>query len=387
MAKFIHTSDWHIGNPFANFDRETGKKLNRARLTAVKSIFVYARMKDIPLILCAGDAVDNGQLAPEKNLLDLFAVINQYPDITVVMITGNHDPLMANTIYHRVSKDNYPANLHLVQDYEIIPVESMNIRIFAASTLEKNGTYNPLNRVKPGDIDESKINIGLAHGTIKNEKFTGDSFPIEPGFALEKKLDYLALGDWHSFSKINDRTFYCGTHEPLQFDDDGYPLEVTIEKPGDIPKTEKITGVRQYKWTHQEPVISDNRFTDFRETLESVDEKEIKKLEVTGFLSAENYKIYKELVQMNRNRYYEISDHVSITPGAGDLSSIGDAYIQALAQRLTDMKQSREPLPEEIRDNVIPAALLSMEQSIKPTKNEIIDKALLKLYKHFAWRR
>jgi len=373
MAVFIHTSGWHIGSGFAHFDRETGKKLNRARLTAVESIFVYARKKKIPLILCAGDAVDNGQLAPGKNLLDLFVVIKRYPEITVVMITGNHDPLMANTIYRRVKESDYPGNLHLVKGTEIIPFEPLNLKIFAASTTEKNGDYNPLNRIRVEDIDETKINIGLGYGSTR----------IGPDFAEVKKLDYLALGEFHSYTKINDRTFYCGVPEPLDFADDGYPLEVTIEKRGQIPKIEKVSGVQQYRWTQQELEMSDARFEDFRGQLESlaVEEKEIKKLEISGFLSAENYKIYKELLQINRNRYYEIVDHVSLAPTADDLSGIGDGYTKELVQRLMNMKESEEPLPEEILNGVIPADQLSMEELLKITKNDIINTALLKFYK------
>jgi len=385
MAVFIHTSDWHIGNSFVHFDRETGKKLNRARLMAVETIFVYAHKKKIPLILCAGDAVDNGQLAPEKNLLDLLAIIKKYPGITVVMITGNHDPLMANTIYQRVSQKNVPPNLHLVRETnKILSFESMNLKIFAASTIEKNGTYNPLNWIEPGDIDESKINIGLAHGSIKNETFAANSFPIEPDFALKKKLDYLALGDWHSYSKINDRTYYCGTPEPLQFGDNGFPLEVTIEKRGAIPTVEKVTGIRQFQWEYQELELSDNQLEDFRDKLESVGEKEIKKIKITGFLSPGNYKIYKELLQMNVTRYYEIDDHVSITPNADDLLSIGDGYIKDVVKQLMEIKTSGKPIPEEILDGIIPVDQLPIEQSTQITKNEIIDKALLKLYKYYS---
>jgi len=385
MITFIHTSDWHIGNSFTHFDRETGKKLNRARLTAVETIFVYARKKKIPLILCAGDTMDNGQLAPEKNLLDLLAIIKKYPGITVVMITGNHDPLMANTIYQRVAQENYPPNLHLVKETnKILPIESMNLNIFASSTKEKNGRYNPLSWIEADDIDKSKVNIGLAHGSIKNEKFAVNCFPIEPDFAIKMKLDYLALGDWHSYSKINERTYYCGTPEPLQFGDNGFPLEVTIEKRGAIPTVEKVTGIQQYQWERQELEISDNQFEDFREKLESKGEKEIKKIKITGFLSPENYKIYKELLQMNVTRYYEIDDQVSLTSDADDLMSIDDGYIKDVVKQLMEIKNSEKPIPEEISNGIIPVDQLSIEQSIKVTKNEIIDKALLKMYKYYS---
>jgi DNA repair exonuclease SbcCD nuclease subunit len=384
MAIFIHTSDWHIGNSFVHFDPETGKKLNRARLTAVESILIYARMKKIFLILCAGDAVDNGQLAPDKNLLDLFAVIKKYPEIKVILIAGNHDPLMANSVYLRVSESNYPPNLHLVRKSEIIPLESLNLTVYAASTLEKNGSQNPLHWINAGHMDAGKINIGLAHGSIKNEKFSGDAFPIEPDFAREKKLDYLALGDWHSYVKINERTYYCGVPEPLQFGDDGCPLQVTIDKPGAVPKIEKIIGVQQYTWTEQHVELTDSRFPGFKEILETTSEKEIKKLTVTGFLTAENYKTYKELLHLNRSRYYRIEDRVSIAPDPDQLIGVGDGHIKAIVQRLLELKDSDAPIPDEILTGVIPADQLSIEPLTQTTKNEIIDCALMKLYKHFC---
>ncbi len=384
MAVFIHTSDWHIGNSFVHFDPDAGRRLNLARITVVESIFVYARMKKISLILCAGDAVDNGQLAPEKNLLDVFAVIKKYPEIKVILITGNHDPLMANNVYSRVAESNFPPNLHLVKKAEIIPVEPLNLTVYAASTLEKNGTQNPLHWIDARDMDEDKINIGLAHGGIKNDKFADACFPIESDFARRKNLDYLALGDWHSYVKINDRTYYCGVPEPLQFGDDGYPLQVTIEKPGEIPKTEKITAVRQYTWTEQQVEITDIRFPGFREILETVGEKEIKKLTVTGFLAAENYKTYKELVHLNQGRYYRIEDRVSIVPGTTDLSGIGDGHIKDVVQRLLELKKSDAPLPADILSGVIPTDQFPIEPAGEATKNEIIDRALIKLYKHFS---
>ncbi len=163
-----------------------------------------------------------------------------------------------------------------------------------------------------------------------------------------------------------------------------FPLEVTIEKRGAIPTVEKVTGIQQYQWERQELEISDNQFEDFREKLESKGEKEIKKIKITGFLSPENYKIYKELLQMNVTRYYEIDDQVSLTSDADDLMSIDDGYIKDVVKQLMEIKNSEKPIPEEISNGIIPVDQLSIEQSIKVTKNEIIDKALLKMYKYYS---
>lgn len=395
MIKFIHTSDWHLGNTFVDFDRDTTHKLNRARFDAVKAIFVYARMKKIPLILCAGDAIDNGQLAHEKHLLELFALVKQFTETRLIMIAGNHDPLMANTVYRRVARESYPPNFTLAGARETIRIDDLpetgsrpdvskktGLTIFAASITEKKGDYNPLSWIDPNDIDENSINIGLAHGSIKNEKYKGNPFPIEPDFAREMKLDYLALGDWHSYNKINERTYYPGTPEPLQFGDDGWALEVTIERAKAVPRVEQIRQISQYEWRREEIEITDDKFPAFKARLEQFQpgEKIIRKLTTRGFLSTQNYKIYKELIEMERARYYKIDDQAAIAPQAQDFIDSGDSYLAALAARLLEMKQTPNPIPEEIFDNVLAPGLLSIEQSLKPQNNEIIDKALLKLY-------
>ena len=384
MAHFIHTSDWHLGNSFAGFDRDTAKKLNRARLDAVKAIFVYAQKKKIPFILCAGDVIDNGQLAAESILLELFAVVKQFPHTRLILTAGNHDPLMANTIYSRVSEESYPENVQLVQRRERIRIAAGNVKILAASNSEKRGNYNPLHWIQPEDIDDNMIHVGLAHGGLANEKFQDNPFPIEPGFARTKKLDYLALGDWHSYKKINDRTYYCGTPEPLQFGDAGCALHVTIEKQGAIPKVEPVN-VSQYEWLQEEVELSDRDFPGFKAKLAQGNpgEKVIRRLTTAGFLSAKNYKTYKEIIRMERERYYKIDDRVSITPTDTDFLDMADGYMKALLQRLMDMKQQDSPLPEEIFNNVIPQDLLDLEQSLSPEKQAIVDKALLKLYNYY----
>ena len=61
-------------------------------------------------------------------------------------------------------------------------------------------------------------------------------------------LDYLALGDWHSCKEIAARTYYAGTPEPDDFDQDsGEVLIVELPGPGVAPLVEKVT-VGHYRW-------------------------------------------------------------------------------------------------------------------------------------------
>ena len=75
-------------------------------------------------------------------------------------------------------------------------------------------------------------------------------------------------------------------------------------------------------------------FPIFKIKLETVGEKEIRRLTVSGCLPLETYKTYKELLAINRHRYFEIHDHVAVQPGNPGLIESADSYIAAVVRRL-----------------------------------------------------
>ena len=61
---------------------------------------------------------------------------------------------------------------------------------------------------------DAHLRIGLAHGgvvTFGSEDDDAETIP--PDRAASAGLDYLALGDWHGFVRIGERTFYSGSPE------------------------------------------------------------------------------------------------------------------------------------------------------------------------------
>lgn len=381
---FIHTADWHIGNSFARFDAEKRKRLNRAIFLTIEMIFVYADKNRIPLILCAGDVVDNGQLAGREDLFKLFEIVRKYPGIKMVMIAGNHDPLVPQNIYSRVERANFPDNLHLVRSDETLHYPDWNLVVWASSLLEKKGNYNPLAWVEGADIDKTVINVGLCHGSLKVDVFDTDNFPIEPDAAERLGLDYMALGDWHSYKKVNSRTYYPGVPEPLQMKDDGSVLKVTIAGPGALPQVERTQIIPQYTWLEMDETVNADNFQAFKARLEGGGDKEIRKLSVAGYLPLDVFKSYKELIAMNRGRYMEINDTVSIKPDDRELVEAADGFMSDVVRRLIELKESGDPLPDGILDAYATAGQGEVfKQADSLTKDEIIDNALLSIYGYF----
>jgi hypothetical protein len=87
------------------------------------------------------------------------------------------------------------------------------------------------------------IRIGLAHGTIQSIAGEGESTArIDPARTRKAGLAYLALGDWHGMTRIDDRTWYSGTPEPDRFpnNDPGHALIVRIDGADARPQVKPV---------------------------------------------------------------------------------------------------------------------------------------------------
>ncbi len=244
--------------------------------------------------------------------------------------------------------------------------------------------------IKDRTLDREKINIGLCHGSIKNEAFPGNSFPIENDFAIKQGLDYLALGDWHSYKQINERTFYPGVPEPLTFDDNGAVLKVTIAGPGKKPTVEPVPIESKFKWKRMEEQVFGDTFNLFKAKLEKTDEKEIRKLTVSGYLPLGIYKSYKELLERNRRHYIEIKDNVIVQPDEQAFLDAADGCMKEIIKRLFELKKSGEPLPDEILNPYVSLERTEVHKHVDELKNNrdvIIDKALLEIFNYLKEKK
>ncbi|HOJ63147.1 MAG TPA: metallophosphoesterase [Spirochaetota bacterium] len=332
--KFIHTSDWHIDNRFSRFtDEKKIKILKESRWHAIENLFEYARKNNIKLFLIAGDQFEDGFSANPDDLIKLLKLIKKYNDITFIMITGNHDPYSEGSVYKKVSEDTYPSNLKFIKDKETIELQDLNCKIFAASLLTKNGRINPLNWID--DNNEDFIRIGIAHGSIMiPEKYNPDDFPIETEFAINKKLDYLALGHYHTFLKYNERTFYSGTIEQMQSHDTSYALEVDLTK-NSPPSIKKIEGLNRYSWIRKEYTVNDNNFSSIVKELEQFNEYTVLELELNGYLSMENYnKLIEKIKTLNVFEYFFI-DNIQINPSKEEIESLNiTGYLKDILEEI-----------------------------------------------------
>lgn len=228
MLRLLHTADWHLGRQFPSFSEEGQKKLSRARMDVVGRILDVARRNAVNAVLCAGDIFDDPDPSPDfwEGLARTFqARGGQHPP--VFLVPGNHDPLTSESVWApgHPFRARLPQWVHVVDrddfTYEISP----QVVLYARPCRSKAGE-NDLAMALPARVaGDERLRIGCVHGSTFDIYGYQTNFPIRRDAGVLRGLDYLAIGDTHSFRDVTENlpvpTVYPGAPEPTGFDDAG----------------------------------------------------------------------------------------------------------------------------------------------------------------------
>ena len=220
----LHTADWHLGRRFPAFEHEQEMRLTRARLEVAGRILDVAESRNVDAVLCAGDLFD--EPAPDEQwwggLLNLLRERRGWRR-PVVLLPGNHDPLTPRSVYHRDHRfrRGLPDYVRVVDEpgWEL-PLGAGAV-VVASPCTSHAGQTNLVESLPRREAGDTRIRIGLAHGQTFDVEGWQTNFPIARGSAAERGLDYLAVGDTHSFREVEPDapapTVYPGAPEATSF--------------------------------------------------------------------------------------------------------------------------------------------------------------------------
>jgi DNA repair exonuclease SbcCD nuclease subunit len=234
--RFLHTSDLQIGKPFGFVDDETLAILRAERLEVIRRIGEIAVSKQASAVLVAGDIYDNVYPGLEM-LLRPIERMRQFTGVEWHLIPGNHDPHIANSPWERLLRTPLPPNIVIHTTSEPRPIGDGSAWVLPGILNHRHMSSDPTAVFDTAVTPPGAMRIGLAHGSIRSfgstESSTNNVLAIDR--AATAKLDYLALGDWHGMTRIDDRTWYSGTPEPDRFEvTTGYVLLVDVS-PNTVP--------------------------------------------------------------------------------------------------------------------------------------------------------
>lgn len=244
-CKIIHTADWQLGKSFGRFPAEVSAALSEARLDAIDRLSAVASDRGASHVVVAGDVFDN--VDPGDRIVMQALSRMDRANVTWWLMPGNHDHARPGGLWSRVRRIA-PAGVRVVDTSEAVELES-NAWLLPAPLEHRKTVSDPTAAMVDMPTPPGAIRIGLAHGSITEFGAAGESANlIPPDRAKSAGLDYLALGDWHGYLTVGDRTAYSGTPETDRFgrDEPGACISVEVRQ-GDVPTLERVDTGR-YRW-------------------------------------------------------------------------------------------------------------------------------------------
>jgi DNA repair exonuclease SbcCD nuclease subunit len=242
VLRLLHTADVHLGARHADLGDRAATQRERQFAAFVATIDL-ALAEKVDLVLIAGDLFDSN-VQPKRSVERAASQLQRLVDarIRLVIAPGTHDVYDRASIYRAY---DLPAMAGAVgsdlvtvldPDHPDVHLKSLDVVVHGRCFATKRAPHSPLQGLDTSKDDRAKWHVGLLHAALAIEGRTdADEVVITTDEIAATRLDYLALGHWHSTTKGKaGRTSYAysGAPEPIALDQDraGNALLVSLDE-------------------------------------------------------------------------------------------------------------------------------------------------------------
>jgi len=239
--KILHTADWHLICLHKKLGRE------KAVLRYIRFVREFLQIVDqhAPDIVVIGGDIYNNPNPNSWELILLSVILNELDkrDISVVLITGNHDiegPASSNSLAYLLPFQNSSNFTLTTLSPRIQRVRGITFILWPPGTFP-----NKKQIAQAKAYPEPRI--GVMHIPLYRSRITGDGRKLKTGFPLsltEKTVEafgltHLLLGDIHEYQTFCKKTIiYSGA--PLQTKSDESPDKGVVVIDLDKPKSKGV---------------------------------------------------------------------------------------------------------------------------------------------------
>lgn len=204
--RVVHSSDVHVSEGFT-------EPLHKGDGTAgLRVVLAAARAASADVVILAGDTFENNRLSDA--LLDRAATLLGDAGMPVVILPGNHDPAIAESVFHR--RIAAPENVRVlgVTDDAVVAFPELALEIWGNAHRDY-GDSAPLAQPRPR---AHFWQIAVAHGHYVPA--ADRSTKLRPGWLIGDDeivatgADYVALGHWNRFVRVGGEgieAYYSGS--------------------------------------------------------------------------------------------------------------------------------------------------------------------------------
>jgi DNA repair exonuclease SbcCD nuclease subunit len=205
----VHSSDIHVDDGFAAGSRD------RDGMAGLAAVLRTARALRADVVLLAGDTFENNQLG--SAVLERAGRLLAEAGRPMVILPGNHDPALPNSVYVRGALDRIP-NLRIlgVTDDEAVAFPAHDLEIWGHA----HRNYHSMAPLRGSRPRSTRWQVAMAHGHYEPPETRAN--PLRPSWVFSDeeiaatRADYLALGHWDRAMRVGNGAvpaFYSGSPE------------------------------------------------------------------------------------------------------------------------------------------------------------------------------
>lgn len=219
--RFIHTSDLQLGMTRKFLRPEAQSRFDDARLRAVEKLGALALSNEASCIVVAGDVFEHNALE-RRTLMRALEALKSLP-VPVFLLPGNHDPLVADSIFAHTEGIENITVLDSFAPVEVAP----GVDLVGAPLTAKYASEDLCARAVRDLEPTERVRVLVGHGAVAGFG-ADDTDAVIDVAALDARIgegviDYVALGDTHSTTSLGatGRVWYSGSPETTDYHDFG----------------------------------------------------------------------------------------------------------------------------------------------------------------------
>jgi DNA repair exonuclease SbcCD nuclease subunit len=202
----VHSSDLHVDDAASASKHSDG-------VAGLVAVLAAAHAADADLVMLAGDTFDNNRIP--VSVLGRCAELLAQAGRPVVILPGNHDPALPNSVFVR-------GGLTTIPNVSILGVTHEQAVTFPQYDLEIWGhahrDYEDMAPLRGPQPRSTRWQVAMAHGHY--EPPHNLATPLRPSWLFSDDAiaataaDYLALGHWDRHERVGDGTvpaYYSGS--------------------------------------------------------------------------------------------------------------------------------------------------------------------------------